>query len=75
MWAGIAKAVLGFFANLLTLWLVRQGGRDDERADNAEKTLETVERVTAPVSDDERERLWAQNVAKFGRRVRDDSGT
>ena len=74
-WATIAN----FFVNILTkiglAFLIRKGGRDDERADTAEKTVETIERVTAPVSIDERERLWSENAAKFGGGVRRDPGS
>ncbi len=71
-WLGPLLKLLTWIGQALLIW---KAGKDDERADNAEKTIETIDRVAAPVSDDERERLWAQNVAKFGGRVRNDPET
>lgn len=56
----------------LALYLFgRRAGKDAVKAKVAEKTIETVNAVTRPIAVDERERLWAENAAKFG--VRDDS--
>ena len=71
-WLGPILKLLSWLGQAIFAW---KAGKDDERADTAEKTVETIDRVTAPVSDDERERLWSRNVAKFGGRVRDDPGT
>lgn len=71
-WLGPLLKLLTWLGQTLFAW---KAGKDNERANNAEQTIETVERVTAPISDDERERLWSQNVAKFGRGVRGDPGT
>lgn len=54
---GWVKLVLGILGKLLPLLMAWKAGKDDERADTAEKTVETIDRVTAPVSDDERERV------------------
>ena len=72
-WATVAN----FFVNILTkiglVFLIRKGAKDDVRADTAEKTVETLERVAAPVSNDERERLWNENAAKFEGDMRRDT--
>lgn len=70
-WLGPLLKLLSWLGQALFAW---KAGRDNVRADTAEKTVETIDRVAAPVSDDERERLWSQNAAKFGGRVRDDPG-
>lgn len=74
MWAALGKFLLGLVSNLLTLWLAKNAGKAEERAESAEKTLETIDRVNRPVTDDERERLWDENRAKYGRGVRDNTG-
>ena len=71
-WLGPLLKLLSWLGQALFAW---KAGRDNVRADTAEKAVETIDRVTAPVTDDGRERLWSQNVAKFGGRVRDDPGT
>jgi hypothetical protein len=68
-WLAPLLKLITWLGQTLFAW---KAGKDDERADNAEKTIEVIERVTAPVGNDERERLWAENAAKFGGRVRGD---
>lgn len=65
----IGLAVTGL--SFLALYLFgRRAGKDAVKAKAAEKTIETINAVNRPVASDERERLWAENSAKFG--VRDD---
>jgi len=66
-WLGPLLKLLSWLGQALFAW---KAGRDNVRADTAEKTVEHIRDVTAPVSNDERERMWAENVAKFKRPLR-----
>jgi len=71
---GLIKVVLSLLANLLGFLKDRQlieAGKAEAKNEQSEATLEAVTAVRAPISDDERERLWRENAAKYG--VRDDS--
>lgn len=66
-WLGPLLKLLSWLGQALFAW---KAGKDDERADTAKKTVEHIRDVTAPVSNDERERMWNENVAKFNRPLR-----
>lgn len=71
---GLIKVVLSLLANLLGFLKDRQlieAGKAEAKNEQSEATLEAVTAVRAPISDDERERLWRENAAKYG--MRDDS--
>jgi hypothetical protein len=65
---GLGVAGLAFLALFL---FGRKAGKDAVKAKTSEKTIETINAVNRPIAADERERLWAENAARFG--VRDDS--
>jgi len=51
-------AVLGIFVLIAgLLWRTKKAGRDQVRADNAEKSLETVSKANAPFSDPDLQRV------------------
>jgi hypothetical protein len=57
MWLKLIGPVLKFIQWLGTILVMKKAGRDAERADNSEKTLETASRVTQPLSDPELQRV------------------
>ena len=66
---GLVKIVLSLLANLLGFLKDRQlieAGKAEAKNEQNEATLEAVTAVRAPISDDERERLWRENAAKYG---------
>ena len=66
---GLVKIVLSLLANLLGFMKDRQlieAGKAEAKNEQNEATLEAVTAVRAPISDDERERLWRENAAKYG---------
>ena len=66
---GLVKIVLSLLANLLGFLKDRQlikAGKEEAKNEQNEATLEAVTAVRAPISDDERERLWRENAAKYG---------
>lgn len=70
---GLVKIILSLLANLLGFLKDRQlieAGKAEAKNEQNEATLEAVTVVRAPISDDERERLWRENAAKYG--MRDD---
>lgn len=67
-WLGPLLKLLSWLGQALFAW---KAGRDNVRADTAEKTVETIDRVTAPISNAERDELWARNSAKYGPVQRD----
>lgn len=67
------QAVLGFFQWLAARRLV-ESGRNKEKLKVLEKNAEVIDRVNRPVTDDERERLWRDNVLKFRRDMQRDTG-
>jgi hypothetical protein len=71
---GLVKIVLSLLANLLGFMKDRQlieAGKAEAKNEQSEATLDAVTAVRAPISDDERERLWRENAGKYG--MRDDS--
>lgn len=66
---GLVKIILSLLANLLGFLKDRQlieAGKAEAKNEQNEATLEAVTAVRAPISDDERERLWRENAAKYG---------
>jgi membrane glycosyltransferase len=60
---GLIKVVLTLLANLLGFLKDRQlieAGKAEAKNEQSEATLEAVTAVRAPISDDERERVWAR---------------
>ena len=54
-------AVLGIFAVIAgLLWRAKKAGKDQVRADNAEATVEAINKANAPLSDPELERVRAR---------------
>ena len=75
MWLNLIGPVLKFIQWLGTMLVMKKAGRDEERAKNAEAAVETIERVSRPILDAERERLWNENYDKFKRGVQRTPGT
>lgn len=66
---GLVKIILSLLANLFGFLKDRQlieAGKAEAKNEQNEATLEAVTAVRAPISDDERERLWRENAAKYG---------
>lgn len=57
MWAALGKLILGVLSHVLTLWLARKSGKDAQRADQAEATIDEAARANAPITDADRERV------------------
>jgi len=65
----LIKAVFVALGELLGLLKDRQlidAGKAEASNENAQKTLDTIEAVRSPITDDERERVWARLQAKYG---------
>lgn len=77
---GLVKIVLSLLANLLGFMKDRQlieAGKAEAKNEQNEATLEAVTAVRAPISDDDRERVWARlqaNRARNAERVSTDPG-
>lgn len=65
-------AIKAFFAALGELFgflkdrQLIDAGKAEASNENAQKTLDTIEAVRAPITDDDRERVWARLQAKYG---------
>lgn len=69
---GLIKIVLSLLANLFGFLKDRQlieAGKAEAKNEQNEATLEAVAAVRAPISDDERERVWARLQAQRAERV------
>lgn len=66
MIAGIIAAIKAFFSAIGELfgWLDRkqllEAGRAEQAGEQSRETLETAKAVHAPITDDERERVWSR---------------
>lgn len=75
---GLVKIFLSLLANLLGFMKDRQlieAGKAEAKNEQSEATLEAVTAVRAPISDDDRERVWSQlqaNRARNAERVSTD---
>lgn len=57
----------------VALYYARKDTRDAVRGKAAEKTLDAIKRVNAPIDRNDRERVWNDLQAKRKRRVPNDS--
>lgn len=57
MWRALGKFLLGLVSNLLTVWLAKNAGKAEQRADQAEAVLDEAARANAPITDSDRERV------------------
>lgn len=77
---GVIKAVFGALGAIFGFFKDRQLinlGKAEQANANAQKTLDVVAKVNAPVTDADRKRVWARLQAERGAKPRmpDDPGT
>jgi membrane glycosyltransferase len=66
---GAIKAVFAALAELFGLFKDRQlinAGKAEAQNDNAQTTLDTIAAAHLPITDDDRQRVWARLQAKYG---------